>query len=89
MHETPTPMRRILISTSARNGFVQVDVRDYGVGLPATDPGEIFSQFFSTKPHGMGMGLNIVRSIVEGHGGDLAAENMTDGARFSFRLPTG
>ena len=46
-----------------------------------------FAKFFSTKPNGMGMGLAIVRSIIEAHGGELRAENLTDGARFFFRLP--
>lgn len=88
MQQTPVPDRRILISTSAANGFVQVSVRDHGVGLPEGDPEKIFSHFFSTKPEGMGMGLTIVRSIVEAHGGELGAENVEGGARFFFRLPS-
>ncbi len=87
MQQTPLPQRRIMIATAADNGFVQVSVRDHGVGLPETDPEKIFSHFFSTKPNGMGMGLTIVRSIVEGHGGELGAENVDGGARFFFRLP--
>ena len=87
MQQTPLPQRRIMIATAADNGFVQVSVRDHGVGLPDGDPEKIFSHFFSTKPNGMGMGLTIVRSIVEGHGGELGAENVEGGAHFFFRLP--
>lgn len=87
MQQTPVSDRRILISTAAADGFVQVSVRDRGVGLPEGDPEKIFSHFFSTKPDGMGMGLTIVRSIVEAHGGELGAEKVEGGARFFFRLP--
>jgi PAS domain S-box-containing protein len=87
MQQTPAPLRRILISTMAADGFVRVSVRDHGIGLPAEDPERIFSHFFSTKPNGMGMGLTIVRSIVESYGGELGAENAEGGARVSFRLP--
>jgi len=87
MQQTPIPQRRIVIATTQNNGFVEVNVRDHGVGLPAGDPEKIFAHFFSTKPNGMGMGLTIVRSIVEGHGGELGAENVEGGARFFFRLP--
>ena len=87
MQQTPAPRRRILISTVAADGFVETSVRDNGTGLPADDPEKIFSHFFSTKPNGMGMGLTIVRSIVEAYGGELGAENTGDGARISFRLP--
>ncbi len=76
MQQTPAPSRRILISTAAADGFVQVSVRDHGIGLPEGDPDKIFSHFFTTKPNGMGMGLTIVRSIVEAHGGELGAENV-------------
>jgi PAS domain S-box-containing protein len=87
MQQTSVPDRRILISTGAADGFVEVSVRDHGVGLPEGDPDKIFSHFFSTKSDGMGMGLTIVRSIVESHGGELGAENVPGGARVFFRLP--
>ena len=64
-----------------------VSVRDYGSGLPKDDLDKVFTHFYSTKPNGMGMGLTIVRSIVEAHGGKLNAENVDEGARFFFRLP--
>jgi two-component system sensor kinase FixL len=87
MHLTPAEKRRILISTECEADSVVTSVRDYGDGLPKDNPDKIFTHFYSTKPTGMGMGLTIVRSIVESHGGELAAENADDGARFSFRLP--
>jgi PAS domain S-box-containing protein len=87
MQQTPLSDRRILISTAPDDGFIQVSVRDHGGGLPEGDLEKIFSHFFSTKPDGMGMGLTIVRSIVEAHGGELGAEKVEGGARFFFRLP--
>ena len=87
MHLTPAEKRRILISTKCEADSVVTSVRDYGDGLPKDNPDKIFTHFYSTKPTGMGMGLTIVRSIVESYGGELAAENADDGARFSFRLP--
>jgi PAS domain S-box-containing protein len=87
MQQTAAPFRRIVISTVADDGFVQVSVRDHGIGLPEEEPDKIFSHFFSTKLNGMGMGLTIVRSIVEAYGGEVGAENVGNGARVSFRLP--
>jgi len=88
MHSNPAEKRRIVICTRLEpDSFVSVSVRDYGCGLPVDNLEKVFAHFYSTKPNGMGMGLTIVRSIVEAHGGKLSAENTGDGARFSFRLP--
>jgi C4-dicarboxylate-specific signal transduction histidine kinase len=66
-----------------------VSVHDTGKGLPPEHAGEIFNAFFTTKPHGTGMGLRISRSIIESHGGRLWADaNTTRGATFCFTLPT-
>jgi len=85
----PPSQRRINISTRSDNGDVaEVVVRDYGVGLPKDQPYKIFDHFFSTKAKGMGMGLTIVRSIVEAYKGTITAENAPDrGTRMIVRLP--
>jgi PAS domain S-box-containing protein len=65
-----------------------ISVIDTGVGLPPQQTNQIFDAFFTTKSHGLGMGLRISRSIVESHGGRLwAADNSPRGASFSFTLP--
>src|SRR2546422_4072553 len=67
---------------------ITISVQDRGIGLQAGHTERIFEAFYTTKPHGMGMGLAISRSIIEAHGGRLWAEsNRGPGATFSFRLP--
>lgn len=71
-------------------GEVELAVTDCGCGLPPAAPDRVFSPFFTTKPHGMGLGLTICRSIIEAHGGRLWGENNpppASGATFRFRLP--
>jgi signal transduction histidine kinase len=78
-----------ITSQRAENAQLQVSVSDTGIGLPSQRADQIFNAFFTTKPHGTGMGLRISRSIIESHGGRLwAADNFPCGACFAFTLPT-
>lgn len=89
VEQLPAAERRVIISTrSNKEDVAEVMVRDFGIGLPKDRPEKVFDHFFSTKQKGMGMGLPIVRSIVEAHGGTIIAENAPDrGARMVVRLP--
>ncbi len=88
MQETPPERRRIEIETSAESGSVRMTVRDHGCGIPSERLEDVFAPFYTTKAHGLGMGLSICRRIVENHGGNIEASNHADGgAVFSISLP--
>jgi PAS domain S-box-containing protein len=89
MHNTSAPHRKVVIATEQNgDGTIRASVRDHGIGIPEEVRERVFEQFFTTKAKGLGMGLAIVRSIVESHGGTIAAENAHGGgARFYFTLP--
>jgi signal transduction histidine kinase len=89
MGETPASRRIVEITTTSNgDGTISVAVRDHGRGIAETARERLFEHFFTTKKEGLGMGLAIVRSIVEAHGGTISAENAQGGgARFRFRLP--
>ena len=73
---------------TAEGGAVIVRIVDTGPGLAPDVANRLFQPFVTTKPQGMGVGLSICRSIVEGHGGTLLAEaNPGGGTVFSFTLP--
>jgi signal transduction histidine kinase len=76
-------------SQRLENEQLMVSVSDTGAGLPVQQADQIFTAFFTTKPHGTGMGLSISRSIIESHGGHLrAGDGSPRGARFYFTLPS-
>ncbi|MGB9476726.1 MAG: PAS domain-containing protein, partial [Candidatus Udaeobacter sp.] len=89
MHDTPLSRRKVIIATERdADGVTRVSVRDYGVGISEEARQRLFEHFFTTKSKGLGMGLSIVRSIVESHGGTIEAENADGGgARFQFTIP--
>ena len=79
----------VILSQQVEDGQLMISVSDTGVGLPPQQADQIFNAFFTTKPHGTGMGLRISRSIVESHGGRLwAGDNSPRGASFHLTLPT-
>jgi two-component system sensor kinase FixL len=79
--------RQIQVTTSAKGGVARLSVRDGGSGLPE-DVEKLFEPFYTTKPHGLGMGLAICRSIVSAHGGRLRAEPHPErGAIFNLEIP--
>ena len=90
MSETSEEPRELLITTEkAESGDLLVAVRDSGPGLAPGALENLFKAFHTTKPNGLGLGLSICRSIIEGHGGRLwASANLPRGAVFQFTLPS-
>ena len=83
--------RKLLVATARDNSTrVRLSLRDSGVGIEPRDFEKLFDAFYTTKTQGMGVGLSISRSIIEGHRGRLwASANDGPGATFSFSLPCG
>jgi signal transduction histidine kinase len=88
MSAVPSVERRIKVSTARDGNSACLFVSDVGPGIPVDQLERVFVPFFTTKPHGMGMGLSIARTIVEAHGGQLSVENAAGrGATFRIGLP--
>jgi signal transduction histidine kinase len=87
------PERRVVVvSTSLEQlggkPYAIVSIEDAGVGIDETAFERLFAPFYTTKPGGLGMGLSIIRSIAERHGGSISARsNPGFGATFRFSLP--
>lgn len=87
MQDLPAAQRVIDIETQLQDRAVQIQVGDAGPGVPQALLEQVFMPFFSTKPEGLGLGLNICRTIVEAHGGHLTVANRVGGgAVFTFTL---
>jgi signal transduction histidine kinase len=83
--------RILRIKTEAgESNFLRIAVEDCGIGIDPKNMGRIFDAFFTTKSHGMGMGLSICRSIIESHGGRLSVSRaQPHGSIFEVLLPAG
>jgi len=84
------PGTEIEIAAMRSNGMVRFSVEDQGPGVPADEREKVFERYFRGQNgdgRGMGMGLSIVRGIIEAHGGQIWVEEGKKGARFVFELP--
>ncbi|MFL6467213.1 MAG: ATP-binding protein [Pyrinomonadaceae bacterium] len=85
------PNTTIEIAAKKNNGNIRFVVEDEGPGVPESERESVFKKFYRSKAkvgqHGMGMGLAIVRGIIEAHGGEIWVESGKKGARFVFELP--
>jgi C4-dicarboxylate-specific signal transduction histidine kinase len=87
MEAQPSERRRLVVAAQAEDGQVEVTVTDSGTGIVGGDRERIFQPFYTSKPEGLGVGLNICRSIVEFHGGRIwVTDNPEGGAVFHFTL---
>jgi signal transduction histidine kinase len=79
----------VVLSVARRGDQIEFSVADRGPGLSVEMESRLFEPFYTTKVEGMGMGLNICRSIIESHAGRLWVEaNVPNGCVFRFVLPT-
>lgn len=87
---THTPIGgTVTITGNVENGMVRLDVADTGYGIPKDELENIFERFTRLDPSGsgIGIGLNIARTIVRAHGGDITARSDNGGSTFEMRLP--
>ena len=89
MSGNPPADRRLVVRTElSGNDGVCVSVSDDGTGIAPDKLEQIFEPFYTTKSHGLGLGLSVCRTIISAHGGKLwAAPGMESGAVFSFTIP--
>ncbi|KZE32484.1 ATP-binding protein [Crenobacter luteus] len=83
-----TARPQVRVRTHVGDAFWRVEVADNGPGLSGAIEANLFTPFYSTKPEGMGIGLNICRSIVEFHRGEFGVNSaLSGGCVFWFTLP--
>lgn len=79
---------KLTITSSKREDFVEVKVRDTGVGISKQNMEKLFTPLFTTKARGLGLGLLICKNLVEGHEGSIEVESKEGkGSTFTIRLP--
>ncbi|MGC4004987.1 MAG: ATP-binding protein [Pirellulales bacterium] len=88
LRDVPAAERSIVIRTRREDARVVLEIADTGPGITPEIRAKLFEPFATTKPDGMGLGLSIIRSIVENHGGSMSVrDNVPRGAVFIVHLP--
>jgi len=78
------------ITTSQKNGFVEIQISDTGVGISRENIDRIFDSFFTTKDSvkGVGLGLSVCYGFIKDHGGDIKVDSAVgEGTTFCILLP--
>jgi two-component system, NtrC family, sensor kinase len=89
-HEAIKEAGEVRLSTTRVDGRVEVSVSDTGCGIPPEQKGRIFEDFFSTKSSGTGLGMGIVKKVMERHGGAVSLESeVGKGTRIVLSFPAG
>ncbi|MBU0656171.1 MAG: PAS domain-containing protein [Gammaproteobacteria bacterium] len=82
------PQELVVQTRQNQDGNIEIIVMDSGIGMSEQELDKLFQPFFTTKPHGMGLGNSISRTIIEAHGGSLSAyPNPERGMSFLIILP--
>jgi two-component system phosphate regulon sensor histidine kinase PhoR len=90
-----TPEKKAVhIEAKSHDDYVQIDIADTGIGIPADEVGNVFDEFFrasnakKSEKDGTGLGLSIVKQIVERHGGQISVKSQEgQGTTFTVTLP--
>jgi signal transduction histidine kinase len=78
----------LTLSGQIKDNLVEITVSDTGTGIPADNLERVFDPFFTTKEKGVGLGLSIVKKIIESNGGEIAVESETGkSTTFTISLP--
>jgi two-component system, sensor histidine kinase FlrB len=87
LQSAPPQLNLELLARRSADGRAQIVVSDNGPGVPASIRQRIFEPFFTTRARGNGIGLSIVKSVVEAHGGSVCLADSSCGATFVIELP--
>jgi two-component system sensor histidine kinase FlrB len=87
LQAAPADLDLELLARRADHGRAQIVVSDNGPGVPAQIRERIFEPFFTTRTRGNGIGLAIVKSVIEAHQGSVSLANVSGGATFVIDLP--
>jgi signal transduction histidine kinase len=89
MEEVSVTVRTLEIKTRDVDGRCEINVRDTGVGMSEEVMARIFEPMFSTKNFGVGLGVPIIKNIMEGHGGDVVYQSSPNkGTTVTLWLPS-